>query len=126
MIFKACALALVAVFCTVILRELGWRGAGITATLVAVILFSALAEGIASGAREIEGLTSLAELSDYGKCVLKIIGLGYVYGMSADICRDMDRGSVASALCAVGRVEILLTVLPYFRKILDLGLKLLG
>ena len=126
MIFKACALALVAVFSAVILRELGWRGAGITVTFCALVLFSLAAEGIANGAHEIEYLSSLAEVSDFGKCVLKIIGIGYVFGMSADVCKDMNQQIVATALCTVGRIEILITVLPYFRKILDCGIRLLG
>ena len=126
MIFKACALALISVFCALILRELGWHGARITVTLCTLVIFSLIAEGIASGAREIEYLSNLAEVSDFGKCVLKIIGIGYVYGMSADICRDMEHLALASALCAVGRVEIMLLVLPYFKEILDLGIKLLG
>ena len=49
MIFKACAIALISVFCAVILRELGWRGAGVVVTLCLVILFSFLSEGIAAG-----------------------------------------------------------------------------
>ena len=126
MIFKACAIALISVFCAVILRELGWKSGGITATFCALILFSLLAEGIASGVREIEYLTGLSGVSDLGKSVLKIIGIGYIYGMSADICKDMDQHTVASALSAVGRAEILLSVLPYFKDILELGLELLG
>ena len=126
MIFKACAFALVAVFCTVILRELGWRGAGVTAVVCAVILFSLVAEGVSTAAKEIERLSALAELSEFGKCVLKIVGIGYIYGVSSDICKDMGEGAVASALGIVGRVEILLAVLPYFKDILDFGLRLLG
>lgn len=126
MIFKACAFALVAVFCTVILRELGWRGAGVTAVVCAVILFSLVAEGVSTAAKEIESLSALAELSEFGKCVLKIVGIGYIYGVSSDICKDMGEGAVASALGTVGRVEILLAVLPYFKDILDFGLRLLG
>ena len=65
-------------------------------------------------------------MSDFGKSVLKIIGIGYIYGMSADICNDMDYRAVASALSTLGRVEILITVLPYFKDIIGLGLRLFG
>ena len=126
MIFKACAFALVAVFCTVIIRELGWRGAGIMGAVCAVILFSLAVEGVSEAAKEIKSLSAVAELSKFAKCVLKIVGIGYVYGISSDICKDMGEGAVASALGTVGRIEILLAVLPFFKEILDFGLRLLG
>ena len=126
MIFKACALALVGAFCAFILRELGWHSAGITATLCALIVFSLITDGVLAFTKEIERLYVLAELSDYGKCVLKIVGIGYVSGIGSDICRDVGQAGIATALGVVGRIEILLVVLPYFKEILDLAMRLLG
>ena len=56
---------------------------------------------------------------------IKIMGVGYVFGIGADICRELGEGGVANALLGVGRVEILLICMPAFSEIFELGLSYL-
>jgi hypothetical protein len=56
---------------------------------------------------------------------LRLVGVGYVYGASAEISRTMGQSEVASALEVVGRVEILLIAVPYIKEIITLGAELI-
>ncbi len=125
MIFKACAFALIGAFVAVLLRELGFRGVGAYSALCGILVFSLAADGMAMLADEVKSLAGAAELSEIGKSALKIIGVGYIFGICSDICQDLGERAVASALNIVGKIEIFLIVLPYFKKILDYGIRLL-
>ncbi len=125
MIFKVCLGALIAAFVAVIAKELGWRGSGVLSVgCGALILLSAI-EGIGELGSEIGVLSKVGELSELGEAALKIIGIGYIFGICADVCTDLGERSLASAVNFAGRIEILTVVLPYFKKILELGLELL-
>lgn len=57
--------------------------------------------------------------------IMKIIGTGYIFGIAADICRELGEGGLANATLAAGRVEIMLLSLPTFREIVGLGIDLM-
>jgi len=77
--------------------------------------------------RELFGYSKLfsQEGLDYAKAIIKIIGAGYVFGIGADICRELGEVGVGSAVLVAGRIEIFAITLPYFKKILDIGAELL-
>lgn len=125
MIVKASAFALCAVITSILLKELGWRGAplvGVVASLGALgfILpyFSTLGSFYSNIA---EGF----QLSELTESVIKVIGVGYLGGISADVCRELGEGAVASAVGAVAKVEILVLTAPYFIKVVEMGVSLL-
>lgn len=125
MIFKACAVALIAAFVAVIVGELGWRGRGVFSAISAALLLSLAADGLSVLVGEIKALAYFTELSEIGVSALKIIGIGYVFGIGSDVCSNLGEKGIATALELVGRLEILLVALPYFKKIFDLGIRLL-
>lgn len=125
MIFKACGIALLAAAVSVVLGELGWRGRGVFGVLSALIILSFAVDSL-SALRGASGLISQAsELGELGESAMKIVGIGYVFGIGSDVCRELGEGAVASALNVVGRIEILLVIAPFFKKIAELGLMLL-
>jgi stage III sporulation protein AD len=74
---------------------------------------------------DIVGIASGADLSEPVSVILKIIGLGYLFGISADICRELGEGGIAKALEVAGRVEIILLSVPDLIKTLNLGVGLI-
>lgn len=119
---RAVGIAVIATFCTLLLREAGFRGAKLAAVSAMVGIFSFAL--ILSG--RIIALLGMDGLSESGEGVLrsfiKIIGIGYIYGIGSDICRELGEGGIASALLVVGRVEILLVCLPAFLEVFNVGL----
>ena len=124
LIALACAL-ICAVLC-VILDSLGFKSKGLFATLSALILFSMLGDSLSELFSGILKLSERTGITAAAKASLKAVGLGYVFGITADICDSLGERTIASALTVVGRVQIFLVAYPYFEKIVTLGLELIG
>jgi hypothetical protein len=121
-----CALALVGAFSFFLLSELKWRGAPVLAVLCFVGIISVLqphAQGIGS---LFSGILSTEEGSEAASAVLKIIGIGYLCGITSDICAELGVPRVGGAVTLVGRVEIIAVAAPFFVKILDMGAEMIG
>lgn len=125
MILRVCALALLTVILGTVLSELGFRNKKLFCTLAALIIICMLGEGIAIVVGKVTAFSDMAGIGDASKCALKVVGLGYLFGFTADVCRELGEGGVANAVGVVGRVETFLVVLPYLEKTLELGTGLL-
>ncbi|MBQ8322045.1 MAG: hypothetical protein IJX92_06745 [Clostridia bacterium] len=121
MILKLCGLGLVAAVAAQLLGEGGFKGKRFFSVLCILLLLSFAEEGIEMLAKEVIGLTEIGAASDVAKCALKIVGIGYVFGLSSDTLSELGEGGMAKALVTVGRIEILATVFPYFKDMLELG-----
>ena len=106
-----------------LLREMGFKGAKLvsSAVIIAAVGFAVL---------YIEKLSSGLEISVFGKSfgdavllLMKIFGTGYLFGVSADFCRELGESGIASALLVVGRVVILLEIMPTLTEIIGLGIE---
>lgn len=126
MIYRICGIALVAVFCAVILRELGWRGVGVFSAFAGVFILSGAVEGLSSLSSGIAALSAYSDISRSAGDVVKMIAVGYVSGICSDVCFDLGERAISSAVGFIGRIEILVIAFPYFKKILDFGLGLLA
>ncbi len=122
---RVCAAALICSLLCALLDGLGYRSKGLFATLCAIIILSLLGESLS---RLFSGITSLADLTgitEAASCALKAIGLGYVFGITADICDSLGEKMISSAVTAIGRIQIFLVAYPYLEKTVALGLKLI-
>lgn len=117
--FAAIAFAIAAV----LLRNLGWRGAPVFAVLCFVVLLSELPEQLLPVAKL---FSSVALVGDCAAAILKIIGCGYLFGISAELCRELGESAIASALTLVGRFEVIALVLPFIGEALELALSLIA
>ena len=125
MMLRACALALLAVILGAVLSELGFKSKKLFSVLGALLIISLLGENVSGLIGRLCAFSEMAGIGDAAKCALKVVGLGYVFGFTADVCRELGEGGVASAVGIVGRVETFLVVMPYFEKTLELGAGLL-
>ena len=126
MIVKACAFAIGAAILSILLKEVGWRGVpliGVVASLgiIGLVLpyFSVL-KSFYSDISEGFGLSELVKSS------VKVIGIGYLGGICADVCSELGEGGAASAVITVARLEILILTAPYFIEVVEMGVGLLG
>lgn len=114
------------VFLAFMLRELGFRGGGLISCVGIVGLFMLSVKGIGYFFDGLSVGLPGAELGAIISSVLKVLGVGYLFGICADICRQIGEGGIASAVLMMGRVEILLLCLPYIRRIIELSGELVG
>ena len=56
---------------------------------------------------------------------MKILFVGYVFGISSEICRELGEGGISTVMTSLGKIEIILIVLPYIRDIVYLGVGLI-
>ena len=117
-----CFAGLVFAFSAVLLRNFSWRGAPVFAALCSVVILSL----VPSYFKDVIGIFKLYEgAAESASAILKIIGIGYLFGVSSDVCRELGEGGIASALTLVGRLEIVAVALPFIAELIELALELL-
>ena len=120
---RAAGICVIGGVLTFLLREVGFKGSRLVSAAVIIGAVSFAVIGIGEIASGLDGSAFGRDFSDAALLLLKIVGVGYLYGVSADFCREIGEGGIASALLVVGRVEILLQILPTVTKIIGLGLE---
>lgn len=118
-----CFAAIAFSIAAVLLRNLGWRGAPVFAVLCFVVLLSELPSRLLPVAKL---FSSGALVGESAAAILKIIGCGYLFGISAELCRELGESAIASALTLVGRFEVIALVLPFIGEALDIALSLIA
>ena len=122
-VFKILIAVIIAAVFSVLLRqyrpELSLLLVITTAIIALVIILNALAQPFETIAQKLS--THGIELS-YFKIALKALGIGYVTGFCADICRDAGQTSLASLSETVGKCGIFILSLPLVINIIDLAL----
>lgn len=122
---RVCFAALLVAVLAALLSELGFRQKKLFVVLSLVLIFSMLAEGIGELFSSAISLADSAGISKAAKCAVKAIGLGYIFGFTADVCEELGEKGIANAVTIGARVEIFLVALPYFEKTVRLGIELL-
>ena len=107
-----------------LLKSFGWRGAPVF-TAVALALFIAEAEGeLEYIFSQVKKIGKESGIDDALSAAIKVLGIGYLFGICADICRELGEAGIAKAVEIVGRVEIIAIVVPYFEEIIKVGIGL--
>ena len=125
MIGRLVAASLLAALMGALLSEYGWRGKRAFSALCALLIICAVIPELSDmlgAVRELVGITGVGEV---GAAAVKVVGTGYVFGLTADICTELGEGGVARACGVVCRIEIFLIVLPYFVEIISAATRLL-
>lgn len=125
MILRLCFAALLVAILAALLSELGFRHKRLFTVISLVLILSVLTGEIEKLFSSVLALTETAELSEAAKCAVKAVGVGYVFGFTADVCEELGERGIASAVTMGARIEIFLIAMPYFEKAMQLGTKLL-
>ena len=125
MIPKICLFALLSALLSFLLERLGFRSGGLFALLCTLLMLCSMAESLGDMLGGIMTLANRAGITDAASCALRAVGLGYVFGFTADLCASLGEGAIASAVTVAGRVEIFLVAYPYFERMVALGAELL-
>lgn len=109
--------ALLMCACVYVLKGIGFRGAAVVSTLFFVLLLLGTMGGIDALMSEALSLSVDAGVGETVECALKVIGLGYLFGICADVCRALSENEIAKGIELAGRVEIFLLIFPFVRDI---------
>lgn len=126
MIPKICLFALASVLLSVLLASLGFKSKGLFITLAALVMLGTLGEGVSDVFDKILYFSEGAGITDAVKTALRVIGLGYVFGFTSEICLSLGEPLIASVVTAAGRVQLVLVVFPYIQEVVKLGMELLS
>lgn len=121
----ACAVGMLVTAGAVLLKNFGFKGAGIfTAASIALILSSVLSPLSAVFSSFNETLPS--ELLPYTEAAVKAVGIGYLSGVCAEIARELGEGGVGKAVLLVARVELVLISIPFIEEVMTLAKELVA
>ena len=126
MVAEACLLALVGALSFFLLSELKWRGAPVLLILCFVGIITVLSPHVRQLEGAVSSLTALSDIGDTVAAVLKIVGVGYLAGITSDVCSELGASRIGSAVTLVGRIEIIAIAAPFFVAIVDIGAELIG
>ena len=120
---KVISYALITLFLGVVLKELGFKGSRLVVLLGTVSL-------IGLGVIYVGEVVSLFPMLDvdgerYAAAMLKMVGVGYAFGICSDVCRELGETSLATVVSLIGRIEILMISIPFVKTILEEGVTLI-
>lgn len=125
MIPKICLFALASVLINILLDRMGFKSKALVTTLAAVLMLIPLSEDLGGLFGDLISLADKAGITDAATCAIKAVGLGYVFGFTAEVCSSLGEPLVSSVVTLAGRLQIFLLAYPYFEKIVKLGADLL-
>lgn len=118
---SAAALCIVGAAVAILLKQYCREQAMFSSIAVCVMVLTA---ALAFASPVIEQLESLFEKTSldkaYFKALLKAVGICYMTGITADICRDSGEQSLASAAEIWGRMALLTLTLPMIDSLLGI------
>ena len=122
-VMRAIAYVIITLLLGVLLKEFGFKGSKLVTLLGTVSV-------IAAAIMSVDKLSHLAPgLSDdskkYAVSMMKMIGVGYAFGICSDMCADLGEASLSSAVCLLGRVEIIILTVPYIKMIIERGIEMI-
>ena len=125
MILKICGVAILGTFTVFILKSFGWKGSALVSVAVIVTLTSFFDFFFGEIKKIFDTVAYIDGLEEATRLILKVIGIGYISGISSDICRELGEGGIASLVTTLSRLEIFVVISPLFYEILTLGLELM-
>jgi stage III sporulation protein AD len=123
--FEIVGSALLLGICAFLLKGFGFKGAPVFTAVAAVLLVSRAGDEFGYIFGSVKKIAEESGVGDALGAAIKVLGLGYLFGICADVCREIGEGGIAKSVEVVGRVEIIAVVIPYFEEIIKVGMGLI-
>ena len=122
-IFALCCIALIAAMLSLTLKKYNGEIAIVVSLGASVLIMAAVFSAASPVFEEIGRLyrgTGLRE--EYGKILLKCLGVGLVCQLAGDTCRDAGETALASKVDIAGRVTVLVLALPMLSQLVEIAI----
>ena len=125
-IFKILAICLITAVLAVVLKQQKGEYALLAALAGGAVVAFYILKSISAPIEYISArLQSLGVKSEYFTVSIKALGIGYVTGFIADVCRDSGQASLAAKAELAGKCAIFILSLPLITAVLETALKLI-
>lgn len=125
-IVSVCGVAIVATVSAIALKKNAPETSVVIAISAGVIIFISVLSGITPIVNEVYKLVNNAGVStEYGKILLKTVGICLACQFTADSCRDAGQSSLATRVELAAKVSVVVISIPLFEKILSVATELL-
>lgn len=116
-----CGVALLGAVLTVALRQHRQDYAAAVGISVSVVVLYLAVKNLLPLTEEYRVIAASAEMDpSYLSAMLKTVGIAYLTVFSADACRDLGSASLGDKVELVGKIAVLVLILPYIRQFLSL------
>ena len=109
-----------------LLKDFGWKGVPVLGLICFIGILSFAGNYLFSVKDMFLEIGSDHDISSAAGAILKIVGVGYLAGIVADVCRELGEAATASAVVFIGRIEIIAIATPFFQEVVRLGMELIG
>jgi stage III sporulation protein AD len=117
--------ALIVTVLLIIIRKERPEIAILLSIATAVLILAALLKNINQVLLIFDNLALKSQINlSYLKLITKIVGLAYLAGFGAQICKDAGEGSMAAKIELAGKIFILMLGIPIMAGLLELILKM--
>ncbi len=123
---SAIAVLLLIAALSLILKNFGFRGAPVFVSVALVFVISCFDEGFITIKNTYTELISYADIGEYSSAAMKVVGIGYLSGISSDICREIGENGVAKCIAVISKLEIIGIAAPFLCQVVSLCAELLG
>ena len=114
----------VATVSVLVLKAFSFKGAPIVAALFMIAIFLGGGDSLAASLSVFSQLPE--DVDEYVSVALRIVGIGYIGGISSDVCREVGEGGLARAASFAARFEIIAICTPYIKDIVEKCFGLIG
>ena len=126
-IFKILAICIITAVLAVVLKQQKGEYALAVALAGGTVVIVYILNGILAPIEYIESkLSNSGVKTEYFTVALKALGIGYITGFIADICRDSGQVSLASKAELAGKCAIFILSVPLISAVLDTALGFLS
>lgn len=119
-----CAVGLMAAASAIILKNFGYKGVPVLTSVVIIVILSFSVSRLLP-IFDISGKLP-DELSEYVLAAVKAVGIGYLSGISSDICKELGEAGIAKGISVAAKIELILIAAPFVSEAASLAVELIG
>lgn len=121
-----CVTVLLVAALSLILKVFGFKGAPVFAVLAFCALLSSFTDKINNAFSVFSDFSSIADISVYTEACMKVIGIGYLAGVSGDVCREIGENGAAKCINIFAKLELIAVCTPFMKELFESVISLVG
>lgn len=121
-----CIAVLLVASLSLILKVFGFKGAPVFCALAFCALLSSFVNKMNSAFTLFSDFSSVADISVYTEACIKVIGIGYLAGISGDVCREIGEGGAAKFINVFAKLELIAICAPFIKELFESVITLVG
>lgn len=123
---SVCASLLLVAVAALLLKSFGFKGAPVFVAACIAAFISRMSNSFAEITSTLYEISSYSDIDEYAEAAMKVVGIGYLSGISSDICREIGEVGVARCIGVVSKLELIAIASPFIKDVLSLSLEMIG